>query len=102
MHHRSDHGGRTSGSSLVGRFFLSEPSPCRTSAWQGRVVAELGRRTYVVELYSWLDGTPLEQRLVRLCEMHDWVFFVDVDQWRSRGDELQAYSWRNATRRDDG
>lgn len=61
--------------SLVGSYFHSG----WVLGWQGRVVAEVAPTVYLVETFSWIDGSAYNQTLIKLEDMDDWVFYDDVD-----------------------
>jgi hypothetical protein len=64
--------------SLIGSFFLATSE----RGWQGCVVAEPAPGVYLVELFSWIMGDSLDQRLVALATMIEegWRFY-DTSQW---------------------
>ena len=68
-----------SGLGLVSRFFHMEAD---SRGWQGRVLENLGSERFLVQLYSWLDGTPSDQVIVSLEDMLGWTFYDDAEDWR--------------------
>lgn len=46
----------------------------RLVKWQGQVVGPAGDG-YLVECYSWFDGTANGRKLVSVKAMHDWEFY---------------------------
>ena len=59
--------------SLVGSWFVGGGE----HHWQGRVIAEPQPSVYLVQTYSWHDGTPVDgQRLITLHRMtiEEWTF----------------------------
>ncbi len=83
---------------LVGKFFLSfykesevkeegvEVKYIGTPKRQGVVLGKVGNDAYLIETYSWLDGTTYDNKIVYLQEMKDWSFFEDDFSMR-------YYSW---------
>ncbi len=61
--------------SLVGSFFLGTAN----QAWQGCVVAEIQPGLYLVELFSWMMGESLDQKLVPIDSMASWTFYDSAD-----------------------
>jgi hypothetical protein len=59
---------------VVGCFFLG-------STWQGFVEREAAGGGVVVQLFSWLDGCPTDQRTVSLDDMKTWDFFATHGEW---------------------
>jgi len=47
--------------------------------WQGQVIGNPEPGWYLVETYSWVDGTGSTQRLVRIEDMREWLFYPDHD-----------------------
>lgn len=43
--------------------------------WQGQVIDRVENGLYLIQLYSWWDGTPSNQQLVEAREMTRWTFF---------------------------
>jgi hypothetical protein len=43
--------------------------------WQGRILGKVREGRYLVQLYSWLDGGPTNQKIVAVEEMDDWDFY---------------------------
>ena len=43
--------------------------------WQGQVLSKESNNTFLVQLYSWIDGMPTNQHLVFLSEMKNWRFY---------------------------
>lgn len=74
--------------SLIGSFFLSD----KERQWQGCVVAEPASGVYLVELFSWLDGTSTGQFLVPIGEMSLWAFF-DSASWMIEKIPAQQARW---------
>lgn len=79
--------------SLVGNFFhtpgvgawAKDPEALtererNDKGWQGYVVSEVKlAEIYLVQLFSWIDGSPTNRVLVKLEELLDWTFFEDQD-----------------------
>lgn len=75
--------------SLVGSFFLFGPDP----GWQGCIVAEPSPGLLLVELFSWLDGSSTEQRLIRVADMADWSFYDDAEWMRDSYEHTYRLRW---------
>lgn len=58
---------------MVGTFFHSIKDGC--VCWQGFIAAEPMPGWYLVQLFEWLMGQQNVQRLVRIEEMKDWLFY---------------------------
>ena len=65
---------------IVGKYFHSINQNGEL-IWQGKVVGEPGEGKYLIQLFSWLDGHPTEQRLIKLDEMTDWLFYSTHDDF---------------------
>src|SRR5688572_19734976 len=68
---------------LVGHFFhtfTTEEDGCRLVDWQGQVIARVEDGFYLVELYSWFDGSPRNRQVVHISQMAEWWFY-DTDEW---------------------
>lgn len=79
---------------LVDRWFHSFASaekypdaPCRIVLWQGRVLRPIGDRTYLVELYSWRDGSPNGVKPIPVDQMSDWKFYAKGAAGNREGNE---------------
>jgi hypothetical protein len=66
--------------SLVGLFFHSEVDIVDGRHWQGCVIARPEPGYYLVETFSWMDGTSYTQQLVRIEDMLTWQFY-DSAEW---------------------
>jgi len=62
--------------SLIGRFFHGDDK----NQWQGMVIAEPVKGTYLVELFSWLTGEATNQQLIEIKAMFGWRFY-DTVEW---------------------
>lgn len=72
---------------LVGRWFHTWREPRddepfeqlsrggRVVQWQGEVLERVADDLYLVETYSWLDGSPYEQQIVSVHDMAAWTFY---------------------------
>lgn len=63
---------------LVGKWFHSivvRDDGCRIVEWQGEVLGQTADGRYLIQLYSWVDGCPTDQRLVTGPEMQAWCFY---------------------------
>ena len=65
---------------LAGSFFHSRVGG--RVKWQGHVVAELPGERCLIRLLSWLDGFPLEERIVGAEEMRRWSFYRTAEDMR--------------------
>jgi hypothetical protein len=63
---------------FVGQCFHSVEN--KEICWQGMVIGNPEPGWYLVQLYEWLMGSPNVQRLVRIEDMQDWMFYDDNDQ----------------------
>ena len=89
-HGKGPHPGRTGkvpgrgkpdkSSGVTGRFFHSRVDG--RIRRQGYVVAELPGERYLVRMLSWLDGLPVEERIVRGEEMRRWSFYPTARDMR--------------------
>lgn len=86
---------------LVGKWFHSFP-PCRRCGkprvqWQGRIVAVLVNGSYLVETYSWIDGSLYSKELVRLerIEQEQWGFYDTNEQMVNLYDHNVQYLHNN-------
>lgn len=77
--------------SLVGSYFHSDAE----RGWQGLVVGEPSPSVYLVQVFSWIDGSLSDQLLVPLSSMMDWAFYDD-DEYMT-----EAYTRRVSKRWDE-
>ena len=61
---------------LGGLFFLAFEE--KKKQWQGRVEAVIGEEYVLVQLFSWLDGSPTNLALVTLKETCLMIFSPDL------------------------
>jgi len=71
----------------VGRWFHSVNDD-GAIIWQGKILRDSRSGVFVVQLYSWLDGRPTDQRIVRASEMVGWRFYRTDAEMRAVGDRL--------------
>jgi hypothetical protein len=64
---------------LVGHYFHSLRKDNGKVEWYGVVVANPEPRWYLVQTYSWLDGNPYMEQLVKIDDMAGWLFYADSD-----------------------
>jgi hypothetical protein len=64
--------------SLVGQFFHSFNDEGHI-VWQGEILKEPRKELYLVQTFSWVDGSPVESVLVPLDDMRKWKFYPDAD-----------------------
>jgi len=67
---------------LVGKYFRSANETNKVE-WQGAVIAEPHSGWYLVQLFEWGSGAPMEQRLVPIEKMISWSFYPDADAMMS-------------------
>ena len=67
---------------LVGKYFRSVDETNKVE-WQGAVIAEPQLGWYLVQLFEWGSGEPMEQRLVPIEKMIGWSFYPDADAMMS-------------------
>jgi predicted GIY-YIG superfamily endonuclease len=77
----------SSQSPLVGKFFHtwrdSNPDDDyfsivrngRTVLWQGQIVEQVGAHQFLIQLFSWMDGTESNKQIAVLADMSDWTFY---------------------------
>jgi hypothetical protein len=70
---------RKSKNILVGKYCII---PQGGSYCQGHIKAEAYAGTYMVQLFSFLDGRPTSSKLVSVADMRDWEFFSRSEEWR--------------------
>jgi len=78
--------------SLLGSYFHSDDD----RGWQGWVIGEPHPGVFLVELFSWIDGSANGQKVVPIAEMSEWEFFDTSEEMR------HAYENRVAPRREMG
>ena len=64
-------------SSLLGRYFHGVEN--EKIGWQGVIVGNPEPGWYLVQLFSWLDGSPNVQRLIQFESMREWLFYDDFE-----------------------
>ena len=79
-------------SDLLGRFFHSVEAG--KIAWQGSIVGNPEPGWYLVQLFGWLDGNPNVQRLMRIEDMREWLFYDDS--------EMMQFSYDHGVAREGG
>lgn len=54
---------------------------------QGQIIRKIDETHYLILLFSWLSGEPIEA-IVRNIDamMFGWRFFADKESWREAGD----------------
>lgn len=70
----------TSGSELLGKYFYSMKD--EKIHWQGKITGRPEPGIYLVILFSWLDGSPNVQKLIKIEDMGDWLFYDNADDAR--------------------
>ncbi|MFA5706437.1 MAG: hypothetical protein WDA41_08800 [Candidatus Neomarinimicrobiota bacterium] len=66
---------------FVGKWFLSFTEEGKIN-WQGYILKDEGNGCYLVQLYSWLDGKPTKQIVVKSTDMNTWNFYDTDAQMR--------------------
>ena len=61
---------------LEGHFFHSVNQDGKIE-WQGEVITKIGTEHYLVQLFSWLDGSITNEKLVETKTMTNWLFYPD-------------------------
>jgi hypothetical protein len=64
----------------VGLFFHSHDTGGAID-WQGRVL-RVNATSALVQLFSWVDGSPSVQRIVPIDSLYSWSFYPSVKQMR--------------------
>lgn len=77
---------------FVGRLFHSVVGG--KIGWQGVVTDNPEPGWYLVQLFGWMDGTPNVQRLMRIEDMREWLFYDDV--------EMMNFSYDHGVAREGG
>jgi hypothetical protein len=72
---------------LVGLFFLTFENDKKQ--WQGRVEAVIGEEYVLVQLFSWVDGSPTNMALVTFKDITNgaqrWNFYKHSEDWKEHG-----------------
>ena len=63
---------------LVGKWFHSFNDNGFVK-WQGRIVS-YEDPFYLVETFEWVMGGPDDQKLIKITDMADWVFYDDAEE----------------------
>ena len=50
--------------------------------WQGQITAMPKDGLYLVQLYSWLNGEPTDQKLISIDDMVSWNFYDSNEEMR--------------------
>jgi hypothetical protein len=71
--------------------------------WQGCVLCE-NADTATVQLFSWLDGHPTDQKVIPVSSMRDWSFYRTPRAMRRRyseyiGRSKADFAWSERARR---
>lgn len=67
----------TKADGLVGLFFLGDPE----SGWQGTVVSKVDDDYYLVQLFSWMTGSPTCAQLIEAARLRTFWFYVTMEDW---------------------
>lgn len=49
---------------------------------QGIIIGNPESNYYLVEYFSWIDGNPATQEIVKFCDMNDWFFYDDDERMK--------------------
>lgn len=60
--------------------------------WQGIVDRDLKNGNYLVQLYSWIDGSPTSKEIVSFEKMKGWKFYQNSKAMRYEWNKMQGYS----------
>ena len=77
---------------LIGLFFHSVKDG--KIEWQGEIVGNPQPGWYMVQLFGWIDGIPNVQRLMRIEDMREWLFYEDT--------EIMQFSYDHGVAREGG
>jgi len=47
--------------------------------WQGKIIDEPKTGFYLVQLFSWLDGSPTIRKIIKFEDMTNWLFYPDFE-----------------------
>lgn len=82
-------------SALVGKWFFTFKDNNDVD-WQGTILSLVDSETYLVQLFSWIAGEPLEQYLINRSAMKSWGFYDTKDDhefaWQYRFRDRQSYN----------
>ena len=76
---------------LKGLFFHSLKDDGLTIEWQGKILAQVNKDYYLVQLFEWFVGEPSACKLVSFAFMLNWNFYPDNKSMRQA---YTAYSQR--------
>ena len=71
---------------LVGKFFHSINAEGKVE-WQGYIASNPEPGWYVCQLFEWFMGEQNVQRLVKIEEMHTWLFYKDSESMKFSYDQ---------------
>lgn len=77
---------------LVGKYVLTGPDDEKWSGHQGEIVGELADGYYLVQWFSWLDGSRNSCSIVDFEEMLKWDFYIEHDVWVDAANRFQKVS----------
>ena len=65
---------------LTGKYFhsIDESGDLK---WQGKIEGMPSDGVYLIQLFSWIDGSTTDQKMVKLDEMCNWIFYSDRDDF---------------------
>ena len=43
--------------------------------WQGHIIGKVKEGVYLVQLFSWIDGSPTNQAFTKMEDMIDWQLY---------------------------
>ena len=73
----------------VGMFFHTY-SVRGVREWQGQIEEEVEPGVYRVQLFSWIDGRPTDERTLTCTEWGSVMLFDNEDTWRESGNRLDG------------
>jgi hypothetical protein len=81
-YHKGVEAANNANKSIVGLWFHSIKDG--SIEWQGRIVKSVENDCYIIQLYSWIDGYPTDQKMVLFSDMQNWNFYrTDKDMRRA-------------------
>jgi hypothetical protein len=59
---------------IIGKWFHSFGENGKVK-WQGQVTDKAPDNHFMIQLYSWVSGNPIEQKLLKFSDMTNWHFY---------------------------
>jgi hypothetical protein len=71
-------------SNLVGMWFVSRED--NKKKWQGQIIDQVDKSSYLVQLYSWMTGSPTCCKLVHADEIYfqEWDLYKTHDDFKNK------------------